>query len=153
MLVEDAWSAAWMAASGCREDALAQRPGPESTGPPPQRLRTPPPAREAQFLHSSLTISGLRPLCPQGIFKNKKLTVCSVADGRREAHDPVIGCRYLDTYASTALAPHQSKHQLDEAVLRLAGHYGRDASSSRAQHFCAAKAPSLALRAARLMIQ
>ena len=44
--------------------------------------------------------------------------VCSVADGRREAHDPVIGCRYLDTYASTALAPHQSKHQLDEAVLR-----------------------------------
>lgn len=58
-----------MAASGCREDALAQRPGPESTGPPPQRLRTPPPAREAQFLHSSLTISGLRPLCPQGIFK------------------------------------------------------------------------------------
>ena len=44
---------------------------------------------------------------------------------RREAHDPVIGCRYLDTDASTALAPHQSKHQLDETVLRQPWRFAR----------------------------
>eukprot|EP00966_Prymnesium_polylepis_P113375 2621557-Prymnesium_polylepis.1 len=49
--------------------------------------------------------------------------------------------------------PHRSKYQLGEEVLRLAGLYGRDASSLRAQHVCAAKPPSLALRGARLMIQ
>eukprot|EP00966_Prymnesium_polylepis_P241490 5584777-Prymnesium_polylepis.1 len=31
----------------------------------------------------------------------------------------MIGCRYLDTDASTALAPHQSKHQLDETLSKI----------------------------------
>jgi hypothetical protein len=39
--------------------------------------------------------------------------MCRQEEGRIEI------CRYLDTYASAALAPHQSKHQLDKAVLRL----------------------------------
>eukprot|EP00966_Prymnesium_polylepis_P065161 1512395-Prymnesium_polylepis.1 len=46
--------------------------------------------------------------------------ITSLAPTVGDAADRKVGCRYLDVDASTALSPHQSKHQLDEAVLRHA---------------------------------